>query len=93
MPQEKLRLVLAAFLVFIGARSAYRASVEAGIHLPGWALSAILLTILAVTRLFVRHWNRLWPQAAATAAFAPTPRFFSLGALFWPLPGADEPSR
>ena len=58
IPQEKLRLVLAAFLVFIGALSAYRASVEAGIHPPGWVLGAISLAILAVTLFFVRQWSR-----------------------------------
>jgi uncharacterized protein len=58
IPQDKLRLVLSSFLVFIGTLSAYRASVGAGIHLPGWALWAILLAILAVTLLFVRQWRR-----------------------------------
>jgi uncharacterized protein len=58
IPQEKLRLVLAAFLVLIGALSAYRASVGAGIHVPSWALWAILLAILAMTLLFVRQWSR-----------------------------------
>jgi uncharacterized membrane protein YfcA len=58
MPQDKLRLVLATFLVFIGALSAYRASVQAGIHPPGWALWLILLAVLGVTLWFVRQWSR-----------------------------------
>jgi uncharacterized membrane protein YfcA len=58
IPQDKLRLVLATFLVFIGALSAYRASVQAGIHPPGWALWLILLAVLGVTLWFVRQWSR-----------------------------------
>jgi uncharacterized protein len=56
--QDKLRVVLGAFLVFVGALSAYRASVGSGIHLPSWTLWAMLLAILAVTLLFVRQWSR-----------------------------------
>ena len=67
IPQDKLRLVLAAFLLFIGALSAYRASVGAGIHLPGWVLGAVLLAILAVTLLFVRQWSRRIKNCNASA--------------------------
>jgi len=36
--KHTIRLVLAGFLTFIGALSAYRASVGMGIHLPAWVL-------------------------------------------------------
>jgi uncharacterized membrane protein YfcA len=67
IPQDKLRLVLAAFLLFIGALSAYRASVGAGIHLPDWILGAVLLAILAMTLLFVRQWSRRIKNCNASA--------------------------
>ena len=38
IPQDILRLILATFLLFVGALSAYRALVGAGIHAPSWAL-------------------------------------------------------
>jgi uncharacterized membrane protein YfcA len=47
IPQHTMRLVLAAFLMFIGALSAYRASVAAGIHIPVWLLWMSLLVWLA----------------------------------------------
>lgn len=65
--QDKLRIVLAAFLVFIGTLSAYRASVGSGIRLPGWALTAILLMLSAVTLSLFRQWRR------STAISAPAP--------------------
>lgn len=71
IPQDKLRIILGAFLVFIGALSAYRAAVGSGIRLPGWALSAILLTLSAVTLFLFRQWRRrvenCTPSSAARA--------------------------
>ena len=63
IPQDKLRIILGAFLVFIGALSAYRAAVGSGIRLPGWALSAILLTLSAVTLFFFANGDAAWKTA------------------------------
>lgn len=56
--QEKLRIVLAAFLLFIGALSAYRAFVASGIHLPGWILWITCSICLAAMLLFLRRRSR-----------------------------------
>jgi uncharacterized membrane protein YfcA len=55
IPQDTMRLVLAGFLTFIGALSAYRASVGAGIHLPAWVLWATSLLCLAGIAVLVRR--------------------------------------
>jgi uncharacterized protein len=49
IPQERLRVILAGFLAFIGLLSAYRASVSAGVHISTWVFwttSAVCLTAL-----------------------------------------------
>ena len=58
IPQHALRLVLAGFLVFVGALSAYRASLGAGIHVPAWTLWTAFLVCLAPMILYVRRHNR-----------------------------------
>ncbi len=79
--QNKLRLVLGSFLVFIGALSAYRASVGSGIRLPGWALSAIVLMLSAVTLFLFRQSRRPAVSCApssGTCACKPTAQGESL---------------
>jgi uncharacterized protein len=56
IPQERLRVILAGFLAFIGLLSAYRASVGTGVHMPAWVFwttSAVCLTAL----LWIVQWR------------------------------------
>jgi uncharacterized membrane protein YfcA len=54
IPQHTMRLVLAGFLMFIGALSAYRASAGAGIHIPVWVLWVSVLVCIAGLVWYVR---------------------------------------
>jgi uncharacterized membrane protein YfcA len=58
IPQHTIRLVLAGFLTFIGALSAYRASVGMGVHLPAWVLWTSVILCLAAMALFIRRRSR-----------------------------------
>lgn len=70
IPQHTMRLVLAGFLTFIGALSAYRASVGAGIRVPAWVLAGVVLTCLTAMILFMRRRSRSETCDAATGTCA-----------------------
>ncbi len=70
IPQHTLRLVLAGFLTFIGALSAYRASVGMGVHSPAWVLWTSVLVCLGAMGLFIRRRNRGGACTASNGACA-----------------------
>jgi uncharacterized membrane protein YfcA len=70
IPQHRLRLALAGFLTFIGALSAYRASVGMGVHLPAWALWTSVTLCLAAMALFIRRRSRSETCPASAGACA-----------------------
>jgi len=70
IPQHTLRLVLAGFLTFIGALSAYRASIGAGIHLRAWVLWTGFLVCLAAIVLVIRRRSRDETRQASIGACA-----------------------
>lgn len=58
IPQEILRMVLAAFLTFIGLLSAYRASLGSALHIPVWVLAASIAVCMTAIILVIRRQNR-----------------------------------
>lgn len=64
IPQEKLRLILSGFLMFIGVLSAYRAFVASGIHLSTWVLWATLVACLTPMVIYVVSRGRAGTGAA-----------------------------
>lgn len=62
--QERLRIVLAVFLLFIGALSAYRAFVASGVHLPGWILWTTCFICMAAMLAYLRRRTQRKPCEA-----------------------------
>lgn len=53
IPQQTLHVVLAGFLLFIGALSLYRASVAVDLTLPAWVLLIVLVAVLGLFALYL----------------------------------------
>ena len=57
IPQDRLRMILAGFLTFIGLISAYRAALGAGLHISVWVLVASVVICLTAIILIIRRQN------------------------------------